>query len=220
MRASTPTHRRTSRRGWFVAFGAWGVFMALALAMQAGLTAPVDEAALALAQHWRASHPLVEAVMREFSALGSTPVLTLFTLLAAGYLCSVGRPARAAAVSVAMLAGALAVTSLKTVFARARPDPAFAALVQDGLSFPSGHASMSAVFYLTVGVLLAQRHGRWPERACLMAIAIGMALLIGTTRIVLGVHWSSDVVAGWAFGTGWAALWFQLAAHLRDARSG
>ena len=45
-----------------------------------------------------------------------------------------------------------------------------------------------------------------------------MALIIGATRVVLGVHWASDVIAGWAFGAGWAAMWFQLAAHLRDAR--
>lgn len=205
-----------SRRGWVVAGLAWGAFALLALAMHQGLTAPWDQAALRAAQQWRTSHAQVEAVMRDFSALGGTPVLTLFTVLAVAYLCSVGRQARAAAVGLAMISGALAVSSFKALFARARPEPEFAALVQEGLSFPSGHASMSAVFYLSVGVLLAQHHERRPERAFLLGAAVAMALLIGITRVVLGVHWASDVVAGWAFGAGWAAMCLQLATHLRD----
>lgn len=209
---------RVSNRGWALAALAWTLFGALALAMREGLTVRWDEALLHAAQGWRAAHPKVEAVMGDLSAMGGTPVLTLFTVLAVAYLCSVGRPARATAVAVAMAAGALMVSSLKALFGRARPDADFAALVQEGLSFPSGHASMSAVFYLTVGVLLAQRHGRTRERVFLLGVAVAMALLIGATRVVLGVHWASDVMAGWAFGAGWAAMWFQLAAHLRDAR--
>lgn len=212
------TSHRAPWQGWALAALAWTVFGALALAMHQGLTVRWDEALLHAAQGWRATHPKIESVMRDFSALGGTAVLTLFTVLAVAYLCSVGRPARAAVVAVAMAAGALMVSSLKALFGRARPDADFAALVQEGLSFPSGHASMSAVFYLTVGVLIAQRHGRPRERVFLLGVAVAMALLIGATRVVLGVHWASDVMAGWAFGAGWAAMWFQLAAHLRDAR--
>lgn len=193
-------------------------FAALAGEMREAETARWDQAALHLAQQWRATHPLVEAIMREFSSLGSTPVMTLFTVLATAYLVFVGRTGRAVAVSVAMISGSLAVTGLKLAFGRARPDPAFAALVQDGLSFPSGHASMSAVFYLTVGVLVAQRHERLHVRAFLMAVAAFMTVLVGVTRVMLGVHWASDVLAGWAFGAGWAALWFCIAAQLRDSR--
>lgn len=205
-------------RPFIAALLAAGTFMALALAMHHGATAAWDGALLHLAHQARAAHPGLEAAMREFSSLGGTPVLTGFTVLAAGYLCSVGRPARAAGVTLAMVSGVLALSALKGVFSRARPDPAFAALVQDGLSFPSGHASMSAVFYLSVGLLLAQRHGRRPERAFLIATGVALALLVGTSRVMLGVHWASDVLAGWAFGAGWAALWFGIAARLRDAR--
>ncbi|MFG6443619.1 phosphatase PAP2 family protein, partial [Roseateles sp. LKC17W] len=81
-----------------------------------------------------------------------------------------------------------------------------------------GHASMSGVFYLTLGVLLAQRHGRRPQRLFLLGAAALLAGLIGASRVVLGVHWASDVLAGWAFGADWAALWFYLATRLRDAR--
>jgi undecaprenyl-diphosphatase len=211
---------RTRRRWLTFAFAmlALSGFAALAGEMREADTARWDLAALHLAQQWRATHPLVEAVMRELSSLGSTPVMTLFTVLTAGYLCVVGRPARAAAVSLAMISAALAVTALKMGFGRARPDPAFAALVQEGLSFPSGHTSMSAVFYLTVGVLLAQRQEGLRVRAFLIGIAAFMTGMIGVTRVMLGVHWASDVLAGWAFGAGWAALWFWIASHLRDAR--
>lgn len=210
-----------ARRRWLsfaLAMLALSGFAALAGEMRELETARWDMAALQLAQQWRAAHPLVEAVMRELSSLGSTPVMTLFTVLAAGYLCTVGRPARAAAVSLAMISAALAVTALKMGFGRVRPDPAFAALLQQGLSFPSGHASMSAVFYLTAGVLMAQRQALWRVRALLIGAAVFMTLLVGITRVMLGVHWASDVLAGWAFGAGWAALWFWLAAQLRDVR--
>lgn len=193
-------------------------FAALALAMQQGATEGWDQSLLHLARQWRAAHPGLEAVLRDCSSLGGTPVLTLFTVLAVGYLCSVGRPARATAVALAMASGVSALSAVKGVFSRTRPDPAFAALVQDGFSFPSGHACMSAVFYLTVGVLLAQRHGRRAERLFLLAVAAGLTLLIGSSRVLLGVHWASDVLAGWAFGTAWAALWWAVAARLRDAR--
>lgn len=212
---------RTSRRWLTFAFAmlALSGFAALAGEMRESETARWDMAALHLAQQWRAAHPMGLAVMRELSSLGSTPVMTLFTVLAAGYLCTVGRPARAVAVSLAMISAALAVTALKMGFGRARPDPIFAALVQDGLSFPSGHTSMSAVFYLTAGVLLAQRQEGLRVRAFLIGIAAFMTVLIGVTRVMLGVHWASDVLAGWAFGAGWAALWFWIASHLRDARA-
>jgi undecaprenyl-diphosphatase len=197
---------------------ALSLFAALAGEMREDDTQHWDQAALQLAQQWRAAHPLVEAVMREFSSLGSTAVMTLFTVLVALYLASVGRIGRAVAVSVAMITGALAVTALKAGFGRARPDPSFAALVQDGLSFPSGHASMSAVFYLTVGVLVARRHDGLHLRAFVVATAVFMTVLVGVTRVMLGVHWASDVLAGWAFGAGWAALWFCIASQLKEVR--
>ncbi len=214
------TARSASRlsRAPALALAALALFAAVATAMHLGHTAGADHALLQLAQHWRAAHPAVERAMHDLSSLGGTPVLTLATLLAAGYLCSLGRAARAAAVVGAMVSGVLTLNLLKAAFERARPDPAFAALAQEGLSFPSGHASMSAVFYLTLGVLIAQRHGRQPERFYLLTVAVLLTLLIGASRVVLGVHWASDVLAGWAFGAGWAALWFSIAARLRDAR--
>ena len=93
---------------------------------------------------------------------------------------------------------------LKAGFARVRPDVAFAQLVADGPSFPSGHSSMSAVVFLTLGALVARMHRRRRERAYVMGFAIVLTLLVGISRAVMGVHWATDVVGGWALGVAWA----------------
>ncbi len=115
----------------------------------------------------------------------------------------------------AVLSGTIVSQLLKIGFARPRPD-----LVPYGTevftaSFPSGHAMMSAVVYLTLGALLARTESRRRVKSYVMAIAAVLTLLVGLSRIYLGVHWPSDVVAGWALGAGWAAfawlvmLWLQ-----------
>jgi undecaprenyl-diphosphatase len=73
-------------------------------------------------------------------------------------------------------------------------------------SFPSGHATLSAVVYLTIGALLAREQKSRRTRLYVMTVAILMALLIGCSRVYLGVHWPTDVLAGWAIGSGWAML--------------
>lgn len=205
-------------RWWALAFALLSLtlFGALANEMLEAETQPLDFWALHAAQQWRVSHPLIESVMRDLSGVGSTVVLTLMTVLAAGYLWVRAQRARAAAMAVAMASGAVAVSVLKYSFGRARPDPALAAFLQDGFSFPSGHASMSAVFFLTVGGLLAQAQDRLQVRVYLIAASALITGLIGISRVLLGAHWISDVVGGWAFGAGWAALW--LCAALRFGR--
>lgn len=127
-------------------------FMVMASEVMESETARLDAVCLQLAQQWRASSPKVENVMRDLSGIGSGVVLTLSTLATAGYLWVSGHAARAVVVVVSMGTGEIAVSALKHGFGRARPDPALAAFVQDGLSFPSAHAGMSAIFFLTVGV--------------------------------------------------------------------
>lgn len=196
------------------------LFAALASEMLEAETEGLDFWALHAAQQWRASHGAIESTVRDLTGLGSTVVLTLLTLLTAGYLWLDGHRDRAVVISVAMASGSLAVTALKNSFGRARPDPALAAFAQDGLSFPSGHASMSAVFFLTLGVLLAQTHDRLSVRIYLICASALITACIGISRVLLGVHWASDVLGGWAFGAGWAALWFCAALQLRDTALG
>jgi undecaprenyl-diphosphatase len=93
----------------------------------------------------------------------------------------------------------------KAGFARVRPDAQFAQFVADGASYPSGHSSMAAVVYLTLGALIARMHRRRIEKAYILGAAASLALLVGISRAAMGVHWATDVAGGWALGIAWAA---------------
>ena len=220
MRTHLPTRPALLKRAWLpLALGLMLMvaFLLLTSEMIERETADIDAAGLRLAQQWRAASPQFESVMRDLSGFGSGAVLTLLTVTVIGYLWIRGHAARAVMVGVSMGAGQLVVMGLKNFIGRARPDPAFAAYVQNGLSFPSGHASMSAIFFLTVGALLAQQIAQWRVRVYVLCVAALCTGLIGFSRIALGVHWASDVAAGWTFGAGWAALWFCVAQSLHDS---
>ncbi len=189
-------------------------FAALASEVLEGDTRRVDVALTRAAQALRSAQPWLADAMRDFSGLGSTVVLTLIVALTAGYLLVVGLRAMAAIVVASSLAGALAVQAMKVLFGRARPDSRLADFVAGGLSFPSGHATMSAAVYLTLGALLACTRASWRERVYIVVAAAVLAAVTGVSRVALGVHWASDVVAGWAFGAGWAALWLLVAQRL------
>ena len=172
------------------------------------------------AQSLRASQPWLAAVMREFTALGSTPVITLFTVITVGYLLLVSAAGKAMLVATSVTTGAVFVQFLKAGFGRVRPDVDFADLVATGLSFPSGHTSMSAIVFLTLGALIASTRSRVPERLYILAAAALLAFLVGISRVMLGVHWATDVLGGWAFGTAWAVTWLLLARFLRKDERG
>lgn len=194
-------------------------FVTIAGFMLAGDTHGLDMLLLRAAQAWRAEHPWLSEVMRDITAFGSTAGLTLVTTVTVFYLLLVGRRGSGWLVAASVLSGTLVMSLLKIAFNRARPDPAFAELVVSGMSFPSGHSSMSALVYLTGGTLLAASHSRWAERSYILGAAALLAGLVGLSRVVLGVHWASDVLAGWAFGGAWAILWLVIAHSLgRRAR--
>jgi len=157
----------------------------------------------------------VEEMFRDFTALGGTGVLGLLTVTSVGYLWLTGLRRVAVFLLLAIVGGLLLSLALKTGFHRARPD-----LVSHGAmiytsSFPSGHSMLSAVVYLTGGALLAVVHPERKVRLYLIGCSILATLLVGVSRVYLGVHWPSDVLAGWAAGAAWAAacwfmaLWFQ-----------
>ena len=164
------------------------------------------DAALAL----RRAHPWLAEVMRDLSGLGSTVVLSVITLGTVGYLAAFSSRTTAVLVGASVAGGALLVTLFKAAFGRGRPDAAFAELVVAGQSFPSGHASVSAIVFLTLGALVASTRKRRGERAYLLAGAALLTLLVGLSRVALGVHWATDVLAGWAFGAAWAIVWLLL----------
>jgi undecaprenyl-diphosphatase len=106
--------------------------------------------------------------------------------------------------------GTVVSNTLKYMLARPRPD--FVAHVVDvsTMSFPSGHAMLSAVTYLTIGALLA-RDQTFSIKVYVVAIAILLSVLVGISRVYLGVHYPTDVLAGWAIGGAWACIWWLIA---------
>jgi undecaprenyl-diphosphatase len=183
-----------------------------------GETLSFDMRLLRNAQTLRAHYPWVAEVMRDLSGAGSMIVLTFLTVTAVGYLVLVRARATALLLATSVLSGSILVSLLKEAFGRPRPEAAFAQLVAQGLSYPSGHTSMSALVFLTLGTLIAGTRSRLAERIYILAVAVLLTLLVGVSRVVLGVHWATDVLGGWAIGTAWAIAWLLLA-HWSARRS-
>ncbi|MGH6943530.1 MAG: phosphatase PAP2 family protein [Geminicoccaceae bacterium] len=154
-------------------------------------------------------------VARDFTSLGSFSLLTFLTLAVVGFLILQGKRHAALLVVVAIGGGTLLSTLLKMGFDRPRPDLVPHEAVVYSASFPSGHAMMSAITYLTLGALLARVQPRRRLKLYLLGLAILLTVLVGISRVYLGVHWPTDVLAGWAVGAAWAllcwsaALWLQ-----------
>ena len=180
------------------------LFALLWLAVSRGWSTRAD-AALMLSLHQLSSPALTQAMLI-VTALGGAVALLILTLAAAGYLLLQGRGRGALWLLGVTLGGRLAISAVKELLARPRPD-LFPYLIIDSGSYPSGHAANSAVVLLMIAVLVRRRS------AGLAALAATIA--IGISRIYLGVHWPSDVLAGWLFGIGWVALF---AAHDRASR--
>lgn len=159
--------------------------------------------------------PWLEIMFRDITSLGGVTVLTLITLASVGYLILDGKRAAALLVAVSVAGGTALSSLLKLGFDRPRPDLVAHLVDVHTLSFPSGHAMLSAVTYLTLGVLLARMHPRRRIKAYLIGLAILLTFLIGFSRIYLGVHWPTDVIGGWCAGAAWAmicwlvAIWLQ-----------
>lgn len=149
--------------------------------------------------------------VRDISGLGSIGVLGLLVLASIMFLVISNRSKTALFVTLATLSGAILSTLLKLGFDRPRPDLMPHLTHTYSTSFPSGHAMVSAVVYLALGTLLAREvSGLW-SKIYVMAVAFILTGLIGLSRLYLGVHWPSDVLAGWAAGAVWALLWWTIA---------
>jgi len=152
-----------------------------------------------------AGPPWLKEAMRDVTALGSTSILTIVVVGVAGYLAVSGLSHAAAMVLGSVALGVLLSNSLKAAFSRPRP-PMPPDLVVYTASFPSGHATLSAVVYLTLGALLCRTQSSLSLKTYILCIAIFLTGIVGLSRIYLGVHWPTDVVAGWLVGGSWALL--------------
>lgn len=142
----------------------------------------------------------------DITALGSPTVLTLTVLAVGGFLLLQGMWRTALFVSLASLGGWFLNSALKQLFQRPRPDVVPHLRDVMSLSFPSGHAMTSAVVYLTLGALMMRIAERRLTKFYCMAVAVLATVLVGATRIYLGVHYPTDVIAGWLIGLSWALL--------------
>jgi len=157
----------------------------------------------------------VEEMARDFTGLGGIGILGLITAASVVYLLMMRKRNAAVLLGAAVGGGILLSALFKAGFDRPRPDLVSHLSLVYTTSFPSGHSMMSAVAYLTLGALLAQLHKGRAVQAFILAVAILITVLVGLSRVYLGVHWPTDVLAGWAAGAAWACLcwlvaqWFQ-----------
>ena len=156
----------------------------------------------------------LQELFRDFTALGGVGILTLLTLAVAGFLLMQGNRRSMWLVLAAIFSGFLVSSLLKRGFDRPRPDLVPHGSITYTASFPSGHAMLSAVVYLTLAVLVARVQPRRRMKVFLLGLAAVLTLLIGVSRVYLGVHWPTDVLAGWAMGASWAMLWWVIATWL------
>jgi undecaprenyl-diphosphatase len=144
----------------------------------------------------------------DVTALGSITVLGIIVILVCGLFLSFRRW-REAAVLLLASGGGLVITSLlKDLFQRDRPPAILHAVPAINASFPSGHATLSATVFLTLGALIAHFAERRRVRVYALAAAVILSLTVGCSRVYLGVHWPTDVLAGWCLGSAWALLWW------------
>jgi undecaprenyl-diphosphatase len=203
-----------------VAFGLWA-FVELADALSERQADGFDRRLLlALRSPTDLSDPLgpswAEEVARDITALGGVTVLGLATAAVVSYLALLGKRRAAVLVAASTTGGWVLSFLLKAVFDRPRPNLVPHETVVYSASFPSGHSMMSAVTYLTLAGLLAGLHAGFRVKASVVGWALLLTLLTGFSRVYLGVHWPTDVLAGWCLGASWALLCWTVALWLRQ----
>lgn len=218
-RSSSPTQAKLVETLPLLALAGFNLgllgFIILAAVVKHDYAAHIDRLILLSLRHPQdISDPLgprwFEETARDMTALGSHLILGLISLSATLYLVLAGKARTALFLLVAIGGGMMISALMKMGFERPRPD-----LVPHGMqvytaSFPSGHAMLSAITYLTLGALLARVERRRRIKAFIMTGAVLLTVLVGFSRIYLGVHWPTDVLAGWTLGAAWACLCWAL----------
>jgi undecaprenyl-diphosphatase len=153
---------------------------------------------------------------RDLTSLGSIIVLVIITLAVVGYLFLAGRSAVAWLTLIAVFGGIVLSDLLKFAFGRARPDVVNPLARVFTTSFPSGHATLSAITYLTIGAILARSQPSSTISIYFMLLAAFLTMLVGVSRIYLGVHYPTDVLAGWCIGAAWAMGCWATMAYLQS----
>ena len=156
----------------------------------------------------------VEEIGRDLTALGGVAVLVLTTVVVSLFFLLQRRWSTALYI-LATVGGGIVLSSIaKEFFDRPRPDLVPHGSLVHTASFPSGHSMMAAVAYLTLGAMVARAQKRWALKVYTLAVAVLLTLLVGISRVYMGVHWPTDVAAGWLGGGAWAILCLLVALSL------
>jgi undecaprenyl-diphosphatase len=147
----------------------------------------------------------------DFTALGGLTVLFLITAVTAGYFLIVGKSNLAFVIVSTVVSGWMVSATIKLLVGRTRPEIVPHLVAVHDASFPSGHALVSAVTYLTLGTLLASIQKSKLASRYILSVAVALTLLVGSSRIFLGVHFPTDVIAGWLLGAAWAMICLAIA---------
>jgi undecaprenyl-diphosphatase len=145
-----------------------------------------------------------EEAMRDVTALGGFTVLTLVTVVATLAFAMHRRWKHAGVMAGTILLAQACSRLLKNLYDRPRPDLAPHLVEVYSGSFPSGHAMLSAATYLTLAALIAHLEVKRRAKVLVFVLALLLMAAIGFSRVYLGVHWPSDVAAGWCVGAAWA----------------
>jgi len=186
------------------------VLAAIWLTMMLGGGGPLDQAVYEALYAGRS--PLLAGTAHVFTALGEPTILMGAGIVTAVGLWVAGHRHLPVVLAAIVILGRILTEAQKYWIARARPGLEPHLVVVKTSSFPSGHATSSTIFYLSLALALTAGRSGW--RFTATAAAIILSLLVGTSRVMLGVHWPSDVIGGWAFGLLWVLLTLRLARRL------
>jgi undecaprenyl-diphosphatase len=207
----------------FISVGAMLLFAEFVDRVVEGDTRAFDESLLLAFRHPNnSSYPIgpawLQIMFRDITPLGGYAVVILISLAVIGYLLMDGKRGAALWVLVSVGGGAALSNLLKFAIERPRPDLVARLVEVNTTSFPSGHATLAAVTYLTLGALLSRVEARRRAKIYVLTVAVALTFLIGVSRVYLGVHWPTDVLAGWCIGAAWAMLCWRITIALQ--RSG
>lgn len=201
-----------------VVCGIW-IFCMIAGEVTEGDTQAIDQKLLLAMRHpddrTPIGSPAIQDAARDLTALGGVTVLALMTVATGAFLILDGKKYMALFVYASVASGTLFSLILKSLFERPRPDLVPHAAYVSTSSFPSGHSMLSAVTYLTLAALLARSHQRKRLKTYFLLLAALLTFLVGVSRVYLGVHWPTDVLAGWTAGASWAILCWLIARWLQ-----
>ncbi|VWX55094.1 phosphatase PAP2 family protein [Novosphingobium sp. 9U] len=202
-------HRIDPRKSLGLALLCWLVFAGIAWAVARGQTATFDQAGMLL---WRGADLLpwgpsgLGEGVRDLTALGGVLLRNLVAIMAVVALLFIGLRREALLLALTVVLAWVVNSGIKNLVGRPRPQIVPHLMEAGGNSFPSGHSFNSAVVYISIALAFAALSRRHSVRATIIGAALVVSLVIAWSRVWLGVHWPSDVLAGWLGGAGWAFL--------------